>query len=162
MSKYRVILISFLIAIIGWTCGHNGDGHIMNWESSKAEDPQECFDVYLPKINQATLTYEQEYSKCIQAAETSIGAIESEISSDRADIYYEAEGVCALFQDCYDLDLSLHFFECYYKAVSELLYHSSASSLLIPPVHIIQRPKKLWNHCIQFRIQPTIICNLSI
>ncbi|XP_075149493.1 protein TsetseEP-like [Haematobia irritans] len=85
---------------------------------------QECFNVYSAGITAANEKYEFEFAKCADDAASSLERLEAEVASDRENVRYEGESICAAFTECAAKDSSSDFFECYLEAAGDTLTKS--------------------------------------
>ncbi|XP_075144593.1 uncharacterized protein LOC142219531 [Haematobia irritans] len=83
--------------------------------------PSICFSFYIPRVNEATQTYETEYAKCLFAAANDAETIENEMMEDRAQMLQRGEDICFSYRNCSMMLTSVDFFDCYHDAAGKSL-----------------------------------------
>lgn len=79
----------------------------------------DCFNYYLPLINQIAKNYEENCGACIQQFEDGRALAESETSEKRNDLASRAENSCNLLSKCSEIDAADKVFECFAAGVSK-------------------------------------------
>ncbi|XP_073816796.1 uncharacterized protein [Musca autumnalis] len=88
---------------------------ILRSAASIQNDPvksAQCFSVYLPKLNELTTVYEDQYQACLKLSEDSKEEIRKDVEPAAASINNTREEICGSFSAC-DFDTDPYgFFEC--------------------------------------------------
>lgn len=79
----------------------------------------ECFDYYVPLLQEITETYEREFKACKQTTADSIENAEAATLDQRNELAQRSSDSCALLSQCTEKISSVDSFECYAKGVSK-------------------------------------------
>lgn len=78
----------------------------------------ECFDYYIPILNEYAETYKKEFAQCLEVAEKARLDIDDTTVENRTAINNAASGACAALTECSQLEVAVDFFQCYSNQVS--------------------------------------------
>ncbi|KAI8124576.1 hypothetical protein CVS40_4955 [Lucilia cuprina] len=93
----------------------------------------QCFQTYMPKINDLTQQYEQAYNGCLNLTTEAEDKLKQQVQDDIDSIQNVTKTMCSNFENCsYFLFLSTdslyETFECYYNVVSFLWRNSQINN----------------------------------
>ncbi|XP_061393653.1 mucin-2-like [Musca vetustissima] len=123
------LLVGFLILeaiVLGQPISNDGKPNLANIilksQQVNLDGPAhlECFDLYLPQLNEVTLQYEFEFLQCLQIAEIARQAVEDEMIFERQGIESGAEQICTLYGNCVETLLPSDSFECFSNVTLEV------------------------------------------
>lgn len=77
----------------------------------------ECFDYYIPILNEYAETYKREFAQCLEVAEKARLDIDDTTVANRTEINNAASGACEALTECSELDIAVDFFQCYSNQV---------------------------------------------
>lgn len=78
----------------------------------------ECFQYYLPKLNECAENYEEEYKQCSALAIAARNKIDDNTQDNRTAIDATATSSCKALETCSKITEAVEYFECYTQAVS--------------------------------------------
>ncbi|KAM7349083.1 uncharacterized protein ACRADG_008155 [Cochliomyia hominivorax] len=122
--KFLIIFILsiFLIstANANGIIGHDSDTSLLNFMARSndllLQDPTRslnCFNYYIPKINEIAKQYEANFKACLNESEASRNKTDDATYGERKDLATAAEASCALFTECFSNESVEGVFQCY-------------------------------------------------
>ncbi|EDW01446.1 protein TsetseEP [Drosophila grimshawi] len=107
---------------------------IMNSREISQSNPGrsiDCFNTYIPLMNQIAEDYKAEFTQCLNTADASREGVDESTKGDRTDIDSTATTACAALSKCSDNTGSVDYFECYANTAGDTaktMYTISANS----------------------------------
>lgn len=89
--------------------------------ATSSQDPQrknDCFNHYMPLINESGMQYQAAYQHCMDVSEQVRAEFDGKTQKDHTDIEDAAKEICRATSSCSQNTNSIEFFECYRNAVS--------------------------------------------
>lgn len=86
-----------------------------------ASDPAgttECFDYYMPIINQISLNFSTQYEQCVSVATQAATNLSATAAQNRDSFVNQTATICNAFTTCNSDNDTMDFFNCYVTAVS--------------------------------------------
>lgn len=93
--------------------------HARNLDTTVSADvTTQCFNLYLPMLNEVAATFSTSYQACISTANAETANLTAE--ADKQQKIYQAEvtSLCSAFTACNSDNDTTNFFKCYANAVS--------------------------------------------
>lgn len=78
----------------------------------------ECFDFYIPILNEYAEQYKKEFAQCLDVAAQARQDIDDTTAGERAEINSSAGGACSALNACSQIETAVEFFQCYSNQVS--------------------------------------------
>ena len=94
---------------------------ILRSNAALQENPDrgmECFDIYIPELNNIAEQYEIDYGQCMDQASKAKAGIECRAHDDRNQLTEAVRAVCELYSICNEKKGLIEFFTCHQTMVS--------------------------------------------
>ncbi|XP_011181443.2 uncharacterized protein LOC105211618 isoform X2 [Zeugodacus cucurbitae] len=78
----------------------------------------ECFNHFMPILNQITTNFSVQYEQCVTVASQAAANLSAMAARNRADFVNESSAICSAFTSCNSNTDNLDFFNCYASTAS--------------------------------------------
>nr|XP_014102827.2 uncharacterized protein LOC106627286 [Bactrocera oleae] len=129
-----IALAIFSLALIGTTLAvpftyvakAKADNNILNMlaesnmlsGSAEPEITIECFNHFIPILNQISTNFSVQYEQCVTVATQAEANLSTSAAQNRATFVNETSAICSAFTSCNSDSDNLNFFDCYATAAS--------------------------------------------
>lgn len=129
-----IALAIFSLALIGTTLAvpftyvakAKADNNILNMlaesnmmsGSAEPEITIECFNYFMPILNQISTNFSVQYEQCVTVATQAEANLSTSAAQNRATFVNETSAICSAFTSCNSESDNLNFFDCYATAAS--------------------------------------------
>ncbi|XP_005183519.2 uncharacterized protein LOC101889983 [Musca domestica] len=115
LYNFFILGVFALIAIVKAQDDYGLANTILSSVSSVQYDPsrsQQCFSVYLPKLNDITNEYEAQYQECLDKSANSQYDVRNEVAPAADSVSSTVQQICGAFNDCDFGEDPSGFFSC--------------------------------------------------
>lgn len=93
--------------------------------SAEPEITIECFNHFIPILNQISTNFSVQYEQCVTVATQAEANLSTSAAQNRATFVNETSAICSAFTSCNSDSDNLNFFDCYATAVRLLENYNS-------------------------------------
>ncbi|CAD7015129.1 unnamed protein product [Ceratitis capitata] len=132
--------------------------------SADPEITTECFNYYMPILNQLSTNFSVQYEQCVSVATKATANLTASAAQSRLSLVNETDAICNSFTACNSDNDTLDFFNCYASASSADILEvytlsDSASNAAIALKGGLEQIKNVENSCTN-NAQTIIFCRL--
>ncbi|XP_014102827.3 uncharacterized protein [Bactrocera oleae] len=127
LAIFSLALISTTLAVpFTYVAKAKADNNILNMlaesnmlsGSAEPEITIECFNHFIPILNQISTNFSVQYEQCVTVATQAEANLSTSAAQNRATFVNETSAICSAFTSCNSDSDNLNFFDCYATAAS--------------------------------------------